>query len=80
LKTEEDSYSLYIIFTSTPDCQPKIAAPYQSWIIIVIIIGVIVGVALIFIAIVLIVPSLRKIVFPYQRRNQTNVKLDEEFK
>jgi len=70
LKSEEDTYSLYIIFTKLQDCSPKESEnQLPLWIIIVIIVGSVVGLALIFIIIVLIVPKFRKAIFPYQRES-----------
>jgi len=61
LINEENSYSFYIIFEKQPDCGAKESQnTIPSWEIALIIVGSVVGVALIFIIIVLIVPSLRR--------------------
>jgi len=73
LKNEEDSFSLYIIFIKQPECLTKNESPDESWKIILIIVGSVVGVALIFIVIVLIVPSCRKKIFPYKQRKQNDI-------
>jgi len=63
LKNEENSYTLSIIFIKQPDCLSNNETPDESWKIVLIIVGSIVGLALIFILIVLIVPSFRSKIF-----------------
>jgi len=67
---EENSYTLSIVFIKQPDCISNNETPNDSWkIILIIVVSSVVGLALIFIAIILIVPSLRKKIFPHKRKN-----------
>jgi len=68
LKSEQDSNSLYIILIAQPNCLSNIVPPNDSWKIVLIIIGSVVGVALIFVLIVLIVPPLRHKIFPFEKK------------
>jgi len=74
LETKEDSFSLYIVFIKQPECLLNNETPFESWKIILIIVGSLVGVALIFIVIVLIVPSFRKKIFPFRDKEKRNKK------
>jgi len=59
LNSTEDSYSLYVVLIKQP-CLTTNENPDETWKISLIIIGSVVGVALIFLVIVLAVPPLRK--------------------
>jgi len=64
-----DSDSLYIIFTKLSSCnEPEKQTQMEEWKIGLIIIGIVLGVAIIFILIVLLVPFLRRKIFPYARK------------
>jgi len=62
LKTEMTTYSLYVIFIKQSTCG---STPVYTLEIVLITIGCIVGVALLTVVIILVVPSLRRKIFPY---------------
>jgi len=67
LKTESNAYSLLIILSEQTNCNLSQGKTLQPWAIALIIVGIVIGIALIFLLIVLIVPTFREAIFPHEK-------------
>jgi len=76
LTSEKDSYTLVVIFTHEENCgsESETQAPFASWKIVVIVIGIVVGIAIIFVILVLSIVPLRKIFLPYEKKKDEKDK------
>jgi len=72
LKSVNDSYSLSIIFVKNPSCETTIQSSNQTWIIAVVVIGIVVALTLIFILLALFYPPLKKKIFPHKQEENGN--------
>jgi len=74
-----NSYTLYIVFIKQPSCEEKEnETPIASWIIILIVIGSVLGLVIIFIVIVLLIPSLREKILPYRESRDKRQEVKKE--
>jgi len=81
LKNEMDSYSLFIIFVkqTESECATKESQNTITWWeITIIVVGSVVGVALIFIVLVLAIPALRNQIFPHKDKRKRRKERNEE--
>jgi len=77
LISEKDASSLYIIFVQDTACEERLSqSPLANWIIAVIIIGSVIGLAIIVAVIIFTVPSLRKKILPHEKGR--NMKQEKE--
>jgi len=73
-----NSYSLYIAFATVPNCLESEQQNIQEWIIaLIIIVSAIVGLALIFVILSLVIPSLRRKIYPHQEKTKIRKKINK---